>query len=249
MGRSGIRRENGSSTAAFEELKLEVARLRKENLKLRRRNSNDSRAGGYGHGHGGSGDEIDPSGYLSISFLALAVRRCIPLSIFLVSLSFTAVVMDGFEHALQKQLELAYFVPLLIGHSGNTGGQTVGTVLSVLTAGKINIKDCFVVCTKEAMSGLAIGMLLAIWFIPLAMGIMGTSVPVAVVVGITIPVLSCVAAALAAILPFICLRLGLEPADIAAPAMTTIIDVVGLLLYFVTAGMVLRYFGIDINSV
>jgi len=244
MRRTSTPRENGSSSAAFEELKQEVARLRKENEELRQRNTPDTKAGGHGHGHEGGGDDADLSGYLPTSFVRLALRRSIPLSFFLTSLSMTALVMDGFEHTLHKQLELAYFVPLLIGHSGNTGGQTVGTVLSVLTAGNISSQDWFSVVMKEAMSGLMIGILLAGWFIPLAMAVMGTSLPVAVVVGITIPILSFVAAGLAAGLPFSCLRLGLEPADIAAPAMTTIIDVLGLLLYFVTAGVVLGYFGI-----
>ena len=61
------------------------------------------------------------AGYVAKPFYAVAMSRVGWLSIFLGSLSLTAIIMNGFEHTLSRQIELAYFVPLLAGHGGNTG--------------------------------------------------------------------------------------------------------------------------------
>ena len=64
-------------------------------------------------------DDLDV--YLSSPFYRIASKRVGWLSFFLASLSLTALIMNGFEKTLERQLELAYFVPLLAGHGGNTG--------------------------------------------------------------------------------------------------------------------------------
>lgn len=72
----------------------------------------------------------------------------------------------------------------------------------------------------------------------------GVSVHVSAVVGCTLPILSGVAGVLASGIPFLCVGCGLDPAVIAAPAMTTFVDVSGLLSYFYIAGKVFRWFGV-----
>lgn len=91
--------------------------------------------GSAGHGSGPSTSLDELSSYLTSPFYRIALKRVGWLSLFLVSLSFTALIMNGFEHTLERQIELAYFVPLLAGHGGNTGGQAVGTVLSAMSGG------------------------------------------------------------------------------------------------------------------
>jgi Mg/Co/Ni transporter MgtE len=66
----------------------------------------------------------DLASYRTRPFYSIAMQRVGWLSVFLSSLSLTAVIMNGFEHTLSRQIELAYFVPLLAGHGGNTGGQS-----------------------------------------------------------------------------------------------------------------------------
>jgi cation transporter-like permease len=205
-----------------------------------------SAAPAAGHGHGGGGDEVDVDNYLSTPFYSLAIKRVGWLSFFLCSLSLTAVIMNGFEHILAKQLELAYFVPLLAGHGGNTGGQTVGTVLSGMSKGSITRKDAFRVIAKEASSGIMVGLLLGSAIGPIAHYLGGISIPVSTVVFCTLPLLSTIAATLASSIPFMCSSLGLDPALISAPAMTTFVDVTGLLSYFLIARSVFKAFGLEL---
>jgi Mg/Co/Ni transporter MgtE (contains CBS domain) len=74
------------------------------------------------HGHGAPTQEEDPNLYLSSPFYRIALQRVGWLALFLCSLSLTAVIMNGFEHTLSRQIELAYFVPLLAGHGGEHRG-------------------------------------------------------------------------------------------------------------------------------
>ena len=116
--------------------------------------------------HGGGGgsssnvalDEITQ--YIHRPFYEIASQRVGWLGLFMISLSFTAIIMSEFEHILSQEVELAFFVPFLAGHGGNTGGQAVGTVLSALSAGVVTIKDAPKVIVKEAMSGLSMGIIL-----------------------------------------------------------------------------------------
>lgn len=154
--------------------------------------------------------------------------------------------MNGFEHTLSKQIELAYFVPLMAGHGGNTGGQAVGTVLSALSAGIITRKDALRVIGKEAASGLVMGVILGAAVGPISHYVMGISYHVATVVSVTFPLLSTIASFLGSSLPFVCVWLGLDPAVIAAPAMTSFVDVTGLLCYFLLANKIFAMFGMEL---
>ena len=199
--------------------------------------------------HHGGGEAItmeEIATYLYQPSNKLATKRVGWLSIFLVSLSLTAVIMNGFEHTLSKQIELAYFVPLLAGHGGNTGGQTVGTVLSAFSAGSITLKDAPAVIMKEATAGLIVGIILGSAVAPVSHYLMGISMHVSVVMLCTLPLVSTLAAALGSSIPFLCLWLGLDPSVIAAPAMTSFVDITGLLSYFMIANYIFHLFGIEL---
>ncbi|KAL7543013.1 hypothetical protein ACHAXR_012303 [Thalassiosira sp. AJA248-18] len=199
-----------------------------------------------GHAHGAASDSAEILDYKEKSALSIASERVGWLAVFLLSLSFTALIMNGFEHTLSKQIELAYFVPLMAGHGGNTGGQAVGTVLSALSAGVITRKDAWKVVTKEAMSGLVMGVILGAAVGPISHYVMGISKHVATVVSVTFPFLSLIASLLGSSLPFVCVWLGLDPAVIAAPAMTSFVDVAGLLCYFLLANKIFQMFGLEL---
>jgi cation transporter-like permease len=196
-------------------------------------------------GHGAPVGEVD-MGYLKTPFYEIAIQRVGWLSLFLGSLSLTALIMNGFEHTLSRQIELAYFVPLLAGHGGNTGGQVVGTVLSALSSGAVSSKDAYKVISKEAMTGLTTGCILGCFVGPLAHFLMSISAPVSVVVFITIPLVSTIAATLGSTIPFACVALGLDPSVIAGPAMTSFVDVSGLMSYFLIANKVFELFGLEL---
>ena len=201
---------------------------------------------GGGHGGGWPVSEEELSSYLTRPFYSVALSRVGWLSLFLVSLSLTALIMNGFEHTLEKQIELSYFVPLLAGHGGNTGGQSVGTVLSALSSHSVTLKDAPRVITKEAMSGIMVGTMLSFMLAPIAHFVMGVSLHVATVVFFTLPWVSTIAATLGSTIPFVCVALGLDPSVIAAPAMTSFVDVTGLMSYFLIANKIFSLFGIEL---
>lgn len=241
---------NKESSSALSELKetiksqkSEIDRLKKE---LAAKSAAKKIPSGGGH-HGATSDSHDEIlEYKSKTAFSIAYERVWWLAFFLLSLSFTAIIMNGFEHTLSKQIELAYFVPLMAGHGGNTGGQAVGTVLSALSAGVISKKDAMGVVGKEAMSGLFMGIILGSLVGPISHYGMGISVHVATVVSVTFPLLSTIASLLGSSLPFVCVMLGLDPAVIAAPAMTSFVDVSGLLCYFLIANKIFKLFGMEL---
>lgn len=249
---SGASSSAAESSSVLRELKetiqsqaAEIERLKKQ-LSASAKKAPSTGGGHSHHGAPASSDNEDILDYKEKAFHAIAAERVGWLAIFLVSLSFTALIMNGFEHTLSKQIELAYFVPLMAGHGGNTGGQAVGTVLSALSAGVITRKDAVRVVSKEAMSGMAMGIILGALVGPISHYVMGISSHVATVVSVTFPLLSTIAAFLGSSLPFACVILGLDPAVIAAPAMTSFVDVSGLLCYFLIANQIFRLFGLEL---
>jgi len=202
--------------------------------------------GGGAHGGGGGVAAEEIALYLNRPFYSVAMHRVGWLTLFLCSLSLTALIMNGFERTLERQIELAYFVPLLAGHGGNTGGQTVGTVLSALSSGQVSLKDAPRIIAKEALSGVMVGATLGILVGPIAHYVMGVSTHVSTVVFFTLPWVSTIAATLGSSIPFLCVALGLDPNVIAAPAMTSFVDVSGLMSYFLIANKVFSLFGIEL---
>jgi Mg/Co/Ni transporter MgtE len=236
-----------TEASALRELKETIQAQKKEIDSLKSALANKSKsAAPAAHGHGPPTDNQDPSLYLSSPFYKLALQRVGWLFVFLCSLSLTAVIMNGFEHVLSQQIELAYFVPLLAGHGGNTGGQTVGSVLSALSTGSVTTKDAFKVIRKEAMSGMTVGIILGTFVGIVAHFVGGISSHVSMVVFCTLPLLSTIAGTLASSIPFGCKALGLDPAIIAAPAMTTFVDVTGLMSYFLIANRIFAWYGLKL---
>jgi Mg/Co/Ni transporter MgtE len=245
-------------------------RLRNENARLRARLSLAEQRFSGGSAVVATASPI--AAYSKVNVGQLVAGRGGWLSLFLLSLSLTSVVMSGFEHTLAKQIELAYFVPLLIGHGGNAGGQTVGTVLGGLSSGDLKLSDWSWVVPKEMLAGVGSGAVTCLAILPL-LAAMQISPHVTAAVVITLPVLTVrkdggggssnplhtyfiysvftshlsqvLAAGLAAGLPFFVAACGLDPTAVAAPAMTTLVDVCGLLAYFSIARLVFAFCGLD----
>jgi cation transporter-like permease len=206
-----------------------------------------SSVGLHGGGHGVPTATMDIDDYLQQPFYDIAFKRVGWLGLFLISLSLTALIMNNFEHTLEGQIELAYFVPLLAGHGGNTGGQTVGTVLSAISSGRVQPqRDAVRIIAKEACSGILSGIVLALAVAPTAHYVMGISKHVTTVLFLTMPLVSTIAATLGSSIPFMCVLLGLDPSVIAAPAMTSFVDVSGLLSYFLIANFIFKLFGLQL---
>ena len=152
------------------------------------------------------------------------------LIIFMAGLLLCASVMQWFEALLKDRVQLTFFVPLLIGHAGNSGGQTVTTVIREIGCGNLARRDARTVVAKEAAVGCVQSLILVVGMLPY---MVVTRVPsnVVLVVYVSMVVLGVLANALGSLLPFLITRVNRDPAVIVAPLMTTVVDTLGIAVY------------------
>ena len=198
-------------------------------------------AGKREHENDSSGSKSDVAAYLENSAFGVAKQRTGWLLFFLFGLLLCANVMREFEGLLARELELAFFVPLLIGHGGNSGGQTVSTVIRALGSGMSKLSDAPRIIVKEAAAGCMQAIVLASALAPSLHFGMGISIEVTTIVSLTLPCLGFGANALGASLPFLISWLGFDPAVIVGPLMTTTVDSCGLMTYL---GIATAFFAI-----
>ena len=161
------------------------------------------------------------------------------LLILMISATFTGMIITGFEDALAGSLVLSAFIPMLMDTGGNSGSQASVTVIRALSLGEIEFKDIFKVIFKEARVALLCGITLAIanfakimLFDRLVLHNEGITVTVALVVCLTMVVTIFIAKLVGCTLPMIAKKLGFDPAVMASPFITTIVDAISLIVYF-----------------
>jgi magnesium transporter len=184
----------------------------------------------FGAVEGGATDES----YFSTP-IARAVRRRIGwLLILFLTGTLTINVLGRFEEELDQVVALAFFIPLLIGTGGNTGAQTVSTMVRAMALGEIRLRDAWDVVLRELTSGLLLGSLLSVVAFGFAY-ILGGSLQLALVVALSIIAVCTWANTIGALVPLIAQKLGLDPALVSAPLITTLVDATGLAIYLLIA--------------
>lgn len=138
-----------------------------------------------------------------------------------------AVVVESFETILREHVQLSYFVPLLIGHGGNTGAQSNATIIRALALGQLRPSDHLMVVRKEAVAGGAMGAGLGALIVACSFFWRGLPFDVALTVAISLPVVSVWANILGGLFPLLAARFGYNPAVTSAPLMTTVVDSTG----------------------
>ena len=151
----------------------------------------------------------------------------------LVSSSIIAV----YEELLAATIALAFFIPLLIDTGGNTGAQAASLMIRALATGDIALRDWLRTVGKELAEGIMLGITMGI--AAFLLGFVRGGTEVALVVGLTMIALVIVANIVGIVLPFLLTRFGLDPAVASSPLITTVVDAVGLLIYFSIATTVL----------
>ena len=173
-------------------------------------------------------------------------RKRIPwLLLLMVSATFTGQIITGFEAALAGSVALTAFIHMLMDTGGNAGSQASVTVIRGLALGEIEMKDVFRVIWKELRVALLCGSVLSVCNFGKIMLvdnlIFHNEVPVAVavVVCLTIIVTIFFSKLVGSTLPMIAKRLGFDPAVMASPFITTIVDALSLLVYFGIATVII----------
>lgn len=189
--------------------------------------------------------------YLKTSPLELFKNRFPWLMILMVSATFTGLIITKFENALAQMVILTAFIPMLMDTGGNSGSQSSVTVIRAISLGEVDFKDIGRVLLKEFLTALMCGLGLGIVCFAKVMLIDGllfgnmaqaTTYPfvlVALVVSLTMALTVVIAKLIGCTLPILAKRLGLDPAVMASPFITTIVDALSLLLYLTIATMVL----------
>ena len=184
--------------------------------------------------------------YLRSTTLDLFKHRIPWLMLLMVSATFTGMIITGFENALQVQVALTAFIPMLMDTGGNSGSQSSVTVIRALSLGELQFSDILQVIWKEVRTAVLCGITLAaacfakIMLVDrLLMGNTDVTVMVAAVVCITMALTVLVAKVIGCSLPMLAKKVGFDPAVMASPFITTIVDAISLLVYFGVAMLLL----------
>ena len=185
----------------------------------------------YAAGAVQAGDEDD---YFTSNLFTVARRRIVWLSVLVVASFFTSEVIAANEAVLKQVVLLAAFIPLLGGTGGNVGAQSSTVVIRGLSTQSISALKPLQAVLREAMAGALLGVLMMVVVLPFAWW-RGGGALVGVSVGISLLAITTLAATAGAAFPLLFDRMGLDPALMSTPFITTCTDVAGTLIYLKTA--------------
>lgn len=177
--------------------------------------------------------------YLSASVFQLARKRAPWLLMLGLAFTLTVLVLQSFESALTALPALAFFVPLLIGTGGNSGAQAATLVVRAMAVGEVRFSDLARVILREMRVGLVLGAILAAVAFPVV-AVFYTA-PVGAVIAVTLIGICTWASFAGGMLPLVAKRLGIDPAVVSSPLITTLVDATGLVIYFLVAYAVLGH--------
>ena len=184
--------------------------------------------------------------YLRSTVFDLFKHRIPWLMLLMVSATFTGLIITKFEDALKMQVALTAFIPILMDTGGNSGSQSSVTIIRALSLGELEFSDLGRVIWKEIRTAVLCGLALAavcfgkiLLVDRLLMGNDSISVMVSLVVCLTMALTVLVAKVVGCILPMLAKKIGFDPAVMASPFITTIVDALSLLIYFGIASTLL----------
>lgn len=177
--------------------------------------------------------------YLETNVFKLAKHRIGWLLLLMISETFTSNIIDQYTALLAKMTVLTSFIPMLMDTGGNSGSQSSTLIIRGLATGEIQPKDWFKIIWKEIRIAGMVGAALAVIIVLKSILIAKKGVQVSVTVGITLFVTVIIAKLTGGLLPLIAKKLKLDPAIMAGPLITTIVDAVSLIVYFSIAGILL----------
>jgi magnesium transporter len=185
--------------------------------------------------------------YISMGFWGMIRKRAGWLMILFVGELLTASAMQGFEDELKRAVVLSLFVPLIVSSGGNSGSQATSLIIRSLALGEVTVKDWWRVALRELPTGLTLGVILGVLgFVRIVLwqhiGFWDYGphyILLALTVGISVVGVVAFGSLIGSMLPFALRRVGLDPASASAPFVATLVDVTGVLIYFLLALLIL----------
>jgi magnesium transporter len=185
--------------------------------------------------------------YTSISFWGMIRKRGGWLCVLFIGELLTASAMQGFEDELRRALVLSLFVPLIVSSGGNSGSQATSLIIRAMALGELKLKDWWRVALRELPTGLVLGAILGVlgFFRIVLWQRVGFwdygphYVLLALTVGIAVLGVVAFGSLIGSMLPFVLRRFRLDPASASAPFVATLVDVTGVIIYFMVALLLL----------
>lgn len=172
--------------------------------------------------------------YAQATAMELVKRRAGWLILLLVFDFLTGTVLKNFEHTLSSVVALVFFIPMILDTGGNAGAQTSVTIIRGMATGDVNLKNLFRVIKLELTS--AFFMSLIVGSVAFARAfLLQKEFVIALVVGLSMTMITVLAIFTGVFLPIFSKKIGLDPAALAGPITTSVVDVVGLVIYFKVA--------------
>ena len=170
--------------------------------------------------------------YLKESVLSLAKHRIIWLLVLMISATFTGLVIKKYEDILQSAVYLAVFIPMLMDTGGNAGSQSATLIIRGIALEEIEFSDIFKVIWKELRVSILVGFILSAVNFARIYYFSHSGLETSLVVAISMFLTVIMAKVVGGVLPLVAKSLKIDPAIMASPLITTIVDTAALIIYF-----------------
>lgn len=170
-------------------------------------------------------------GYFETSVFKHAKNRIVWLLVLMLSAAVTGAIITKYEQAFAAVPLLVAFIPMIMGTGGNCGSQSSTLIIRGLATDEIELKDVFKALWKEVRVSLMVGIVLA-FVNGIRIWLQYQDLQLAIVIGLTLIATVVLAKTLGCLLPLLAKRLKLDPAIMASPLITTLVDIFSILLYF-----------------
>ena len=186
--------------------------------------------------------------YMKTGVIETFKKRIPWLLLLMISSAFTGSIISSYENALSACVVLTAFIPMLMGTGGNSGGQSSATIIRSMSLGDIEMSDIFKVIWKELRVAFICGIVLAAANFAKVMVMDSANIMadgfnpilIASVVSLALGLTVIIAKFIGCVLPMLAKKIGFDPAVMASPFITTIVDAVSLMVFFNIAVMILH---------
>ncbi len=173
--------------------------------------------------------------YMKTSVFKIWKQRIPWLMLLMISATFTGMILTKFEDALSVVPALTIFIPMLMDTGGNSGSQASVTIIRGLSLGEIHFRDIFKIMWKELRVGILCAVTVSAVVFGKVMLIDQKGVTIAIVVSLTMFCVVVTSKLVGCTMPMLAKKIGFDPAVMASPFITTVVDTISLLVYFAIA--------------